>query len=131
MSRHLGLSVIQFFDGVNRGTTRPDVINAQFFAAVDQQTRATLILGAEWIGPYLVVPLLYALMYGPLRALGVGHRVAARAAAPTAAAASTVLPLIGTAAGSGEGRSVARHRPAAALASVGFPARRVPGPTCP
>jgi hypothetical protein len=108
------------------GGTGPDPDERQlaaavdFFGAVNAQVRSSVILGGEWLGPYLVVPLLFALAYVPLRALGVRQRRSVDVAAPLAAVLSIVLPLIGQGQSSLDIGPWHPERPAALLASVAF-----------
>lgn len=48
-----------------------------------------------WLGPYLVIPLLFALVYSSARVAGIAHRAAALAAAPLALFLSWLAPWIG------------------------------------
>lgn len=93
---------------------------SDFFSAVNAQVRSSVILGAEWLGPYLVVPLLFTLAYVPLRALGLAQRRSVDVAAPVAVVLSIVLPLIAQGQSSVDVGPWHLDRPAALLASAIF-----------
>jgi len=82
---------------------------------VNQQGRQSVVLGLEWLGPYLVLPLLFAGAYALGRLGGWAHRRAATLAAPVAIVLSVLLPLLASSAGDRTVSPFDPKRPAALL----------------
>lgn len=117
----LRLGLIDFLRGVNPSEgTALDTASAEYFGAVSAQVRRTIVLGFEWLGPYLVVPLLFTVAYAMIRSAGRSHRSAATVAAASALAASIVLPAVAQSAGADPVGPWHVDRPAAAAASLAF-----------
>jgi 4-amino-4-deoxy-L-arabinose transferase-like glycosyltransferase len=86
----LGLS-----DFLRGGST--ETISAAVYSFYDQlnaQSRSSFILGMEWLGPYLTLPLIFAIVYAALRLAARSHRLSATIAAPTAIVLSGLLPFL-------------------------------------
>lgn len=64
------------------------------YAELNAQSRGSFIAAMEWLGPYLVLPLLFGLLYAVLRVAGRPHRQAVTWGAPAALALAIVLPLL-------------------------------------
>jgi 4-amino-4-deoxy-L-arabinose transferase-like glycosyltransferase len=85
-----------------------------FYEQLNAQSRGSFIAAMEWLGPYLVLPLLFALVYAVARVAGRDHRWSATLAAPAALVLSIVAPLIA----SGAAGPYSLDRPVAVLATL-------------
>lgn len=92
-ARRAGLSLADFLRSGSDG----------LFGELSDQLRREAILSLGWIGPYLRLPLVFALVYAALRALGAEHRRGVPIALAAALVAGLALPM---AARSGDGVAV-------------------------
>ncbi|UGS38733.1 ArnT family glycosyltransferase [Capillimicrobium parvum] len=91
-AHEIGTGFVSFLQGADSDLARGVV---SYYQQLNAQSRASFILGAGWLGPYLLLLLLFGLVYGAGRALpGWTHRRAATVAAPAAVAGAIVLPLV-------------------------------------
>lgn len=91
----IGFGLVDFLRGVNPSEGAAlDEAATEYFGAVSAQVRQTIVLGFEWLGPYLVVPLLFTVAFAAVRTVGQSHRVAVTAAWTSALIASFALPAI-------------------------------------
>lgn len=114
----LGQDLYTFMTG---GTTvvDPNVdATADLIAQTNAQGRLSVVLGVEWLGPYLVLPLLFAGAYALARIPGLDHRRAVTAAAPLAVVACVVLPWLASDVGDRTVGPLDPSRPAALLVTL-------------
>jgi len=95
-SRYLGQSLYDFVAGA---TEDPRAVAAVNVAVADTyaEARRTIVVAAQWIGPYVALLALYAVLYAVARVAGLAHRRAAPLAAPVAVVLSWLLPYLGQA----------------------------------
>ena len=91
-AHRMGQSLAKFVGGADTTEASNGVLD--YYHVLGAQSRASFVAGMEWLGPYLVVPLLFGLAYALARAVGVAHRRAATVAAPVAIVLSWVLPAL-------------------------------------
>lgn len=95
-ARYLGQSLYEFLAGSTEDAhvaSAVDVAVGQSYA----EARRTIVVGAQWLGPYVAVLAIYAVLYALGRVAGVVHRRTAAAALPLAVALSWLLPYLGQA----------------------------------
>ncbi len=85
---------------------------------INEQGLQSVVLGVEWLGPYLVLPLLFGGTYALARIARLRHRSAATLAAPVAVIASALLPWLASDVGGRTVGSFDTSRPAAVLLTV-------------
>ncbi|HEU4656682.1 MAG TPA: glycosyltransferase family 39 protein, partial [Capillimicrobium sp.] len=124
----LGVGLASFLQGtgadVSAGVTT-------LYEELNAQSRGSFIAGMEWLGPYLVLPMLFGLLYAIARVAGVRHRLAATIAAPLAIVLSWLLPFL---ADPGTGQAVGPwdlDRPVAVVASLALIVPLVLARDCP
>jgi 4-amino-4-deoxy-L-arabinose transferase-like glycosyltransferase len=79
-ANHLGLSLSKFLSGANAEPLGTGVTS--YYQQLNAQSRSGFILAMEWLGPYLVLPLIFALLYAVLRVANRPHRLS-RSSSPT------------------------------------------------
>ena len=91
-AHEIGTGFVSFLQGADSDLAEGVV---SYYQQLNAQSRASFILGAGWVGPYLLLLLLFGLVYGAGRALpGWTHRRAATVAAPAAIAGAVLLPFV-------------------------------------
>jgi 4-amino-4-deoxy-L-arabinose transferase-like glycosyltransferase len=110
-AHRIGTSLTHFVQGADT-TLSTGVID--YYHQLSAQSRGSFIFAMEWLGPYLVLPLLFALIYAIARVAGRPHRWSATLAAPAALLLSIVLPM----AASGAAGPYSLHRPVAVLGTL-------------
>jgi 4-amino-4-deoxy-L-arabinose transferase-like glycosyltransferase len=88
----LDLGISDFLKGGSAETISAAVYS--FYDQLNAQSRSSFILGMEWLGPYLTLPLIFAILYAVLRIAARPHRLAVTIAAPTAIILSWLLPFL-------------------------------------
>ncbi len=120
-SHRLGFGLADFLRGANGDAgSALDRAAVDYFGAVNGQMRRSVVLGFEWLGPYLVVPLTYAIAYAAVRGAGRRHRRSADWALGCALVGSVALPLAAQSATTAEVGPWHADRPVALLASLAF-----------
>jgi 4-amino-4-deoxy-L-arabinose transferase-like glycosyltransferase len=115
-AHHMGVPINTFLAGGNGDPEAAGVTT--FYQQLNAQSRGGFILAMEWLGPYLVLPLLFALLYAVLRVATVRHRLAATIAAPVALVLSYVLPALANSGVSGAVGPWDTQRPIAVLGTI-------------
>jgi 4-amino-4-deoxy-L-arabinose transferase-like glycosyltransferase len=91
-AHHVGVGIKDFMAG---GSGEPETAGVSaYYQQLNAQSRSGFILAMEWLGPYLVLPLIFGLLYAVLRVAKVAHRLSATIAAPVALVLSYVLPAL-------------------------------------
>lgn len=88
-----------------------------YYQQLTAQSRGSFIAGMEWLGPYLTLPLIFAVIYAVARVAGRTHRLSATVAAPAAIVLSWLLPFLADPAGGTVG-PYDLHRPAAMVTTL-------------
>jgi 4-amino-4-deoxy-L-arabinose transferase-like glycosyltransferase len=115
-ARHLGISLPDFLAGANAEPLSQGVTS--YYQQLNAQSRSGFILAMEWVGPYLVLPLIFALIYAVLRVVNRPHRFSVTIAAPAAVVLSYVLPALANAGTSGAVGPWDTHRPIAVVGTL-------------
>jgi len=110
-----GVALTDFLRGVE-GRVSAGVTS--YYEQLNAQSRGSFIAGMEWLGPYLTLPLLFALIYAAVRIVGRPHRLAATIAAPAALLLSFVLPALADAGTSGAVGPWDLERPVAVVGAL-------------
>jgi 4-amino-4-deoxy-L-arabinose transferase-like glycosyltransferase len=111
----LDMGIGDFLRGGNADTISAAVYS--FYEELNAQSRSSFILAMEWLGPYLTLPLIFAIIYAALRLAARPHRLAATIAAPAAAVLSWLLPFVADTSGGAVG-PYSLDRPIAVVATV-------------
>lgn len=115
-AHHVGVPINTFLAGGNGDPEAAGVTT--FYQQLNAQSRGGFILAMEWIGPYLVLPLIFALLYAALRVANRPHRLSATIAAPVALVLSYVLPALANSGVSGAVGPWDTQRPIAVLGTI-------------
>jgi 4-amino-4-deoxy-L-arabinose transferase-like glycosyltransferase len=115
-ANHLGLSLSEFLSGANGEPLSAGVTS--YYQQLNAQSRSGFILAMEWLGPYLVLPLIFALLYAALRVAGRRHRLSVTIAVPVALVLSYLLPALASAHTSGAVGPWDAHRPIAVIGTL-------------
>jgi 4-amino-4-deoxy-L-arabinose transferase-like glycosyltransferase len=115
-ANHLGLSLPDFLAGANAEPLSAGVTS--YYQQLNAQSRSGFILAMEWLGPYLVLPLIFALLYAVLRVAARSHRLSVTIAAPSALVLSYVLPALASPGTSGAVGPWDTQRPLAILGTL-------------
>ncbi|HEU4656842.1 MAG TPA: hypothetical protein VFR97_04935 [Capillimicrobium sp.] len=89
----LGLSLPDFLSGSLVDKAAAEESEAAFEKTY-AEARRTVVLAAQWLGPYVAVLLLFSGVYALARLAGVAHRRAAVGALPAAVVLSWLLPFL-------------------------------------
>jgi hypothetical protein len=92
-ARYLHQSLYDFLAGATEDPRAVTAVNAQVGNSY-AEARRTVVVAAQWLGPYVAVLMLYALVYAPTRVVRIAHRRAALIALPIAAVGAWLLPFI-------------------------------------
>jgi hypothetical protein len=125
-ARHFGLPLNSFLGGSGLGSeSSGSRLSAGVTGLAESHARLEALPRADWLGPYLRLPLMFTAVYAVGRIAAVPHRIAAIAAWALAFVGYWVAPsLVG-------GQSPLDTGAVAVLASLGFAALLAATPWCP